>query len=92
VIGNITRELKERTALDYTAEWVKTKLKRDFGIVRQLPDPVTGEPVPYLVSTADYDKGEMMEFITRVLAYANEELGIEILAAGEYAELRRQHG
>ena len=90
VVGQMADELRKRTGLDYTPEWLKTKLKRDFGLVRHMPDPVTGEQTPYLVSTADYDAGEMVEFLDKVLAYANEELAIEILPAGEYAGLK--HG
>ena len=58
----IAKNLTERSGEVYKVEWVKTYLKRKFGLKSTKADPETGEPVPYLVSTEDYSRGEKCFF------------------------------
>lgn len=72
---------------DYPEEWVKTRMKRKFGIIDSLPDPQSGELIPSLRSTKGYTQGEMFHFMQAIDAYAAE-MGIILTVQGEYEELK----
>lgn len=76
VFRTIAKALSERSGLDYTESWVKTMLKRRWGVVDSRPDPETGEPVAYLVSTEDYTRGEKCHLMDRTIEWA---AGLEIV-------------
>lgn len=86
-VREIARHLNRLPGNDHDEETVKTYLKRRFGRVASFPDPVTGEPMPYLISTAKYEKGEMTAFMNSVHAFAAD-IGCTLSIWGEYDDLR----
>ena len=54
-----------------------------------LPDPLTGDAVPYLVSTEKYTKGEKCEFMEKVLMWAAS-LDITIDPPEQYKKMQRE--
>lgn len=51
-------------------DWIKTTFKRRYGLTTTRIDPVTGQPVPALVSTENYSRGEKCHFIDQIMAWA----------------------
>jgi hypothetical protein len=87
-VREITKHLRSLPGGDvYDEDGVKTYLKRRFGRVGYVPDPMTGEAVAYLVSTSKYDKGEMTRFMNHVHEFAAG-IGCTLSIWGEYEELR----
>lgn len=89
VFREIAKALSERTGLDYGEEWVKTNMKRRYGLTNSLPDPTTGNPVPFLVSTEKYSRGEKCHFMEQVLAWAAS-IEITIDPPEQYKKMQRE--
>ena len=90
VSREIAKKLCEAAGSDYDSEsheWCKGILKRRYGLVRKRWNPLERKEQPYLLSTKDYDKGELHELISKTLEYAAE-IGVLIEAQGEYLDLR----
>ena len=51
-------------------DWIKTTLKRRFGLTTTRIDPVTRQSAPSLVSTEKYSRGEKCQFIDEIMAWA----------------------
>ncbi|MBL4682534.1 MAG: hypothetical protein JKY88_17690 [Pseudomonadales bacterium] len=89
VFREIAKVLAERSGMDYSEGWVKTNMKRRFGITNSLPDPVTKNPVPYLVSTEKYTRGEKCQFMEQVLEWAAS-IEITIDPPEQYKKMQRE--
>ena len=72
---------------DCDEETMKTSLKREFGIRITICDPITGKDTVVLKSLGRYEKGEMLEFMQRIDAYAAG-IGCLLPVYGEYETLR----
>lgn len=90
VTREIAKKLCDAAGSDYDSEsheWAKGILKRRYGLVRKRWNPLERKEQPYLLSTKDYDKGELHQLISKTLEYAAE-IGVLIEAQGEYLDLR----
>lgn len=90
VSREIAKKLCDTAGEDYDSEaheWCKGILKRRHGLVRTRWNPIEQKDLPYLVSTKDYEKGELHDLISRCLEYAAE-IGLIIEIRGEYKDLR----
>lgn len=76
---DIAKQMSERTGLEYDTEYFRAKTKRKFGVICEQPDPETGKPEPYLMSTTLYSKAQFSKLIEGTLAYALVDLGVQLV-------------
>lgn len=69
--------------------WIKTTLKRRFGLTTTRVDAVTGQSAPALVSTEKYSRGEKCHFIDEIMAWAADH-DITIDPPEDYKKMKRE--
>lgn len=63
---------------EQVTEYMRAKTKRKFGVTGTQPDPETGKPEPFLISTTKYSKAQFSKLIEGTLAWALVDLGLDI--------------
>ena len=90
VFREIGRQLTEREGQEFGEQFIKTTMKRNFGLIGTKLDPVTRKPVPYLLSTEkEYTRGEKCEFMEKVLVWAAG-IDITIDPPEQYKKMQRE--
>ena len=80
-VSFITGQLNQKnkvTGIEFNSDFVKTDLKRRFGIVKTSLK-ISGATGAYLLSTAKYNKDELSEFLTKINVWACD-IGITLPA------------
>ncbi len=72
-----------------TKEYTKLKLKRTFGYVDSMTDPITGQLEAWPRSTKEYTTEEMARFLMRVECWAIDQgISLPLLGCEEYGNYR----
>lgn len=88
-MGDIAKTLSMRSQEDFDSDWVKTQLKRRFGLTGTRQGLFSGKDEPYLISTADYEDYQMSDLLMKVQVWAADiQITLDVKNCKMYMEYR----
>jgi len=67
---DIAKALSRRSQETFDEDWVKTQVKRRYGLTGTRKGLFSGKDEPYLISTADYEDWQMSDLLMKTQVWA----------------------